>query len=201
MPKPAIYHALEANSISPYLHRGFLCRTNVLYYQDAGLELVIQALRWEPKKLQRHAYKLLRRREEARVKQALREYQPWDLFERLQEYRGYKGLHAERFANRLVVDYNPEVGIEDPANTAYALRWDWDGVKRSSTEGNRPFITEQIASLLEDSQASKLEALIFGLWDDDTEIGSYEIVDELLTSELATRLFAPQTLLLNNRVH
>ena len=92
-------------------------------------------------------------------------------------------MHAERFANRLVVDYNPEVGIEDPANTAYALRWDWDGVKRSSTEGNRPFITEQITSLLEDSQASKLEALIFGLWDDDTEIGSYEIVDELLNAQ------------------
>ena len=66
--------------------------TDALNYQDAGLELVIQALRWEPKKLQRHAYKLLRRREEARVKQALREYQPWDLFERLQGYRGYKGL-------------------------------------------------------------------------------------------------------------
>ncbi|MGB3759977.1 MAG: STM4015 family protein [Rivularia sp. (in: cyanobacteria)] len=149
--------------------------TDALKYDDAGLELVIQALRWEPKKIQRHAYKLLRKRKEARVKQALEEYQPWDLFERLQGYIGYKGQHTGRFANRVTVDYNPEVGIEDPANTAYALRWDWDG--------DRPTIAEQIASLLQDSRASQLEALIIGLWSDDPGIGTKEIVDRLVDAK------------------
>ena len=149
--------------------------TDALNYQDAGLELLIQALRWKPKKIQRHAYKLLRRREETQVKQALEHYQPWDLFERLQGYLGYKGQHAGRFANRLSVDYNPEVGIEDPVNTAYALRWDWDG--------DSPSITEQLTSILQDSQAGKLEALIIGLWNDDTAGGSDEIVDGLVNGK------------------
>lgn len=146
--------------------------TDALNYQEAGLELVIQALRWEPKILQRHAYKLLRKRKETQVKQALEHYQPWDLFERLQGYIGYKGQHAGRFANRLSVDYNPEVGIEDPANTAYALRWDYDGTY--------PSIAQQITSISQDSQADKLQALIIGLWADDTEVGSDEIVNRLV---------------------
>lgn len=148
--------------------------TDALNYQEAGLELVIQALRWEPKKIQRHAYKLLRRRKETQVKQALEHYQPWDLFERLQGYLGYKGQHAGRFANRLSVDYNPEVGIEDPANTVHALRWDLY---------NNPPIAEQITSISQDSQAGKLEALIIGLWNDDTAGGSDEIVDALVNAK------------------
>ncbi len=157
--------------------------TDALNYQDAGLQLVIQALQNKPKKIQRHAYKLLRRRKETQVKQALEHYQPWDLFERLQGYIGYKGQHAGRFANRLAVDYNPEIGIEDPVNTAYALRWDWDGVKRSSTEDNRPSIAEQITSISQDSQASKLEALIFGSWYSDVAEGYDKIIDELVKAK------------------
>ncbi len=149
--------------------------TDALKYGNAGLELVIQALRWEPKTLQRHAYKLLRKREEARVKQALREYQPWDLFERLQGYIGYKGQHAERFANRQVVDYSVEVGIKDFENTAYALRSNYDG--------DRPPTKEQLTSLLEDSQASKLEALIFSSWYSDVAEGYDKIVNELVKAK------------------
>ncbi len=154
--------------------------TDALKYGDAGLELVIQALQDKPKVLQRHAYKLLRRREEARVKQALEHYQPWDLFERLQGYIGYKGQHAGRFANRLAVDYNPEVGIENPANTAYALRWDdyYHGY-----DYDCPSITEQLATLVEHPQASKLEALIFGVWLDDMAGGSDEIIDGLVNAK------------------
>ncbi|AFY57542.1 hypothetical protein Riv7116_5145 [Rivularia sp. PCC 7116] len=149
--------------------------TDALNYQEAGLELVIQALQNKPKIIQRYAYKLLRRRKETQVKQALEHYQPWDLFERLQGYIGYKGEHAGRFANRLSVDYNLEVGIEDSTNTAYALRWDWDG--------DRPTIAEQITSISQDSQAGKLEALIIGLWADDTEVGSDEIVSRLVDAK------------------
>ncbi|MEM6753072.1 MAG: STM4015 family protein [Cyanobacteria bacterium P01_C01_bin.38] len=145
--------------------------TDALNYQEAGFELVIQALQNKPKILQRHAYKLLRRRKETQVKQALEHYQPWDLFERLQGYIGYKGQHAGRFANRLSVDYNPEVGIQDPANTAYALRWDLY---------NNPPIAEQITSISQDSQAGKLEALIIGTWLDDMAGGSDEIINGLV---------------------
>ncbi|MGB6299949.1 MAG: STM4015 family protein [Rivularia sp. (in: cyanobacteria)] len=148
--------------------------TDALNYQEAGLELVIQALRWKPKRLERHAYKLLRKRKETQVKQALEHYQPWDLFERLQGYIGYKGQHAGRFANRLSVDYNPEVGIEDPTNTAYALRWDYDG--------DSPSIAQQITSISQDSQAGKLEALIIGLWDDVGDSNS-EVIDGLVDAK------------------
>lgn len=147
--------------------------SDALNYGDVGLGLVIQALRQENKVIQRSAYKLLRKREEAQVKQALREYQPWDLFERLQGYRGYKGLHIERFANLQVVDYNPEVGIEDPVNKAYALRWDYGG--------DRASIAEQLTSLLQDSQAGKLEALVFGLWGEGDD--SSEIVNSLVDAK------------------
>ncbi len=142
--------------------------TDALKYGDAGLELVIQALRWEPKKIQRHAYKLLRRREEVEVKQALEEYQPWDLLER------FKELYAETFANRQIVDYNPEVGITNPANTAYALRWDYDSA---------PLETELLTSFLEDSQASKLEALIIGEWGEAYENDSSEIINVLVNAK------------------
>ena len=138
--------------------------TDALKYGDAGLELVIQALQNKPKRLERHAYKLLRKRKETQVKQALEHYQPWDLFERLKE------LYAETFANRQIVDYNPEVGIVEPANTAYALRWDYDSA---------PLETELLTSFLEDSQTSKLEALIIGEWGEAYENDSSEIINVL----------------------
>ena len=149
--------------------------TDALKYGDAGLDLVIQALQNKPKRLERHAYKLLRRREEARVKQALREYQPWDLFERLQGYQGYNTQHSERFANRQVVDYSVETGIEEPT-TAYALRCDY-------YYGDRTSVIEQLTTISEDSQASNLEALVFGVWLDDMAGGSDEIIDGLVNAK------------------
>ncbi|MDY6899816.1 MAG: HEAT repeat domain-containing protein, partial [Cyanobacteriota bacterium] len=148
---------------------------DALKYGDVGLELVIKALQQEKKIVQRSAYKLLRKREETQVKKALEQYKPWNLLERLEGYRGYKGLHAEQFANRQVVDYNPEIGIEDPVNTAYALRWDYHDSYLA--------ITEQFTSLLEDSQASKLEALVIGLWGDDVGDGNSTVVDALLNAK------------------
>ncbi|MEH1796869.1 MULTISPECIES: WD40 repeat domain-containing protein [unclassified Nostoc] len=48
-----------------------------LNYGEAGLDLVIQAWQYESGKFKWGAYSLLRHREEARVKQALQEYNPW----------------------------------------------------------------------------------------------------------------------------
>ncbi|MGB3640202.1 MAG: HEAT repeat domain-containing protein [Rivularia sp. (in: cyanobacteria)] len=146
--------------------------SDALKYGDKGLELVIQALQQDKKIIQRHAYKLLRCRQEKQVKQALLEYQPWNLFERLQGYRGYKDLYVECFANRQVVDYNREIGIENPVNTAYALRSNYE---TSS-------ITEQLTHLLQDSQASNLEALVIGRWD-VYHSDSSKIVNALVNSK------------------
>ena len=129
-----------------------------LNYGNEGLDLVIEALQQNNKIIQRHAYKLLRRRQEKQVKQALREYQPWNLFERLRGYAGYvehRGVYVDCFANRQVVEYSTEIGIEDPVNTAYALH----------TYYRNFSIIEEIKNLLQDSQASNLEALIIRAWD------------------------------------
>jgi HEAT repeat protein len=75
---------------------------DALNYGEEGLDLVIRALQDESQQVQRYAYKLLRNREEDRVKEALVNYQPWNLRERFQEYPGYQGRHATIFANRRV---------------------------------------------------------------------------------------------------
>ncbi|MDY6900944.1 MAG: HEAT repeat domain-containing protein, partial [Cyanobacteriota bacterium] len=83
----------------------FKALSDALNYQEAGLDLVIQSLHSDSKTIQRSAYNVLRKRKEPQVKQALRDYQPWYLFEPLQGYcRQYGGGY---FANRKVLDFNP----------------------------------------------------------------------------------------------
>ncbi|KAF3884874.1 MULTISPECIES: STM4015 family protein [Nostocales] len=129
-----------------------------LNYGDAGLDVVIQALKDEAKQVQRFAYRLLRPREEQKVKLALQQYTPWDLVERLAQYPGYQGMHATRFANRQVADFDPNVGITDPIGTAYAIRWTYDPEE---------YAIAKLASLLEDPKAKQLEALVFGMWSEE----------------------------------
>ncbi|MEM7714274.1 MAG: STM4015 family protein [Cyanobacteria bacterium P01_A01_bin.68] len=142
-----------------------------LNYGNEGLDLVIQALEQNNKTIQRHAYKLLRRRQEKQVKQILEAYQPWYVFDRLSEHKVCKALRGEGFSNRQVVDYNPKIGITDPKNTAYKLRCNYD---------SRNSITEKLTNLLEDSQANKLEALIIGEWGEAYDNDSSEIIDTLV---------------------
>jgi WD40 repeat protein len=53
-----------------------------LKYGEAGVYLVVQALLWdESKQVQRAAYSILRERTEPRVKQAIQQYNPWQLLE------------------------------------------------------------------------------------------------------------------------
>ena len=147
--------------------------SDALNYGEPGLELVIQALQQEKKIIQRSAYKLLRRRQEKQVKQALREYQPWNLFERLQGYLGYEELYVECFVNRQVVEYSTEIGIEDPLNTAYELH----------TYYRNSSIIEEITNLLQDSQASNLEALIIRAWENLYRSDSSKIVNALVNAK------------------
>jgi hypothetical protein len=53
--------------------------SEALKYGEAGLDLVIQALQDESEQIERAAYRLLREKEEPKVKQILQEYDPWRL--------------------------------------------------------------------------------------------------------------------------
>jgi hypothetical protein len=149
--------------------------SETLKYGDAGLDLLIQALQDESKVVKRSAYQLLRKRVEPQVKQALQAYTPWNLVERLEEYPGYKGMHAEKFANRQVVEYNPEIGITNTADTAYVIRCDYDDEEDAVIRLER---------FLEDAKVGELEALVFGQWysemsDDD----SSRIIEALVAAK------------------
>ena len=97
--------------------------------------------------------------------------QPWNLHERLEKYPGYRGMHVSRFANRQVVEYNPKIGISDFVNTAYAIRCEYDQQEDAA---------QKLAELLQNSQASKLEALIFGMWHGEMYAHSSKLVVDAL---------------------
>ncbi|MGI2902039.1 STM4015 family protein [Tolypothrix sp. VBCCA 56010] len=95
----------------------------------------------------------------------------WNLHERLEKYPGYRGMHVSTFANRQVVEYNPEVAISDFVNTAYAIRCEYDEQEDA---------TVKLVELLQDSQASKIEALIFGMWHGEMYAHSSKLVVDAL---------------------
>lgn len=127
-------------------------------YGDAGLNLVIDALNNYKREVRKNAYQLLQQREENKAKEAVSNYKFWSDFEYL---NGLPNSYSEIFAHRKVKNFNPEIGITDPVNTAYALRqpsYSWRGEKQEP-------ITKQFELLLQDNRASQLEALVFGFWD------------------------------------
>ena len=127
-------------------------------YGDRGLNLVIDALGNYRREVRKNAYQLLKQREEKKAKEAVNNYKFWSDFEYL---NGLPNSHTQVFAHRQVEDFNPETGINDPVYIAYALRqpgYIWRGEKQE-------LITKQFNLLIKDSQASKLEALVFGFWD------------------------------------
>jgi hypothetical protein len=140
---------------SPMIEARIAAVAEALQYGDAGLELVIEALKDAEKQVRRSAYLLLREREEPQVKQALRDYKTWNLVERL-DINGYP-LHATTFANRKVEEFDSEIGITDPSSTAYAFR---------VAKWNDPQDIDitYLAKLLQDDRASLVEALVFGVW-------------------------------------
>ena len=113
-----------------------------LKYGDAGLDLVIKALQDESAQIQRSAYQLLLNRREPKVKQAIRELKSWYLVERLQQ-KLKDPRYCTTFSNRKVNKFTPETGITETAGIAYVIE-------------NYNFDT-----LLQDPQASKIEALLF----------------------------------------
>ncbi|MBW4509657.1 MAG: STM4015 family protein [Scytonematopsis contorta HA4267-MV1] len=145
--------------------------SEALKYDDAGLDVVIQALWNESKVVQRFAYSLLRKREESKVKQALSVYKPWFLEERLTD------KYPSTFANRKKVDFDVDSGITDPVGNAYALGSSYD-----SDDGEAD-VTEKLAQLLQDPQAVNLEALIIGMWNSPYDESSSGIINALVEAK------------------
>ncbi|WP_375510735.1 STM4015 family protein [uncultured Nostoc sp.] len=145
--------------------------SEALKYGDTGLDVLIQGLQDKSRLVQRFAYRLLRQKVEPQVKQALQTYKPWYLEERFNEYP----MNASLFANRQVVDFDPNVGIAEPVNNAYALR-----CGHYEYEQNLP---SQLSRLLEEPNSDKLEALVFGLWVEAYEIDSSIIVQALVDAK------------------
>lgn len=145
-----------------------------LNYGEAGLDLVIAALKDNSVQVHRTAYLLLREKTDPKVRQALQEYRTWNLFERLEGYLGYSGLHVTTFANRKVENLDPQTGITDPVGTAYFLGLDWDANEN---------ITNPLEMVLQDPQVSQVEALVFGMWNGNVAVdGSSKILVDALVA-------------------
>ena len=148
--------------------------SEALKYGDAGLDVLIQGLQDKSRLVQRFAYRLLRQKVEPQVKQALQAYKSWYLEERFNEYQGYKGYHVTQFANRQVVEFDANVGIVEPVNNAYALRFDYE---------NHENLPSKLSRLLQEPNAEKLEALVFGLWAETSQTDSSSIVQALVDAK------------------
>lgn len=149
---------------------------------DCESDVVIQALKHESKQVQRFAYQLLRKRVEPQVKQALQEYKPWNLVERLDEYLGYKGRHAQRFALRQVVEFDSPKSIIDPNGTAYALRGEYYEYYEDDDEYYED-VMGNLAKLLQHPKVGELEALVIGMWPQPYENGSRSLVEALVDAK------------------
>nr|WP_322714978.1 STM4015 family protein [Nostoc sp. ChiSLP03a]MDZ8216263.1 STM4015 family protein [Nostoc sp. ChiSLP03a] len=145
--------------------------SEALKYGDAGLDVLIQALQDKSRLVQRFAYRLLKQRVEPQVKQALQTYKPWNLEERFEKYQE---SDITQFANRQVVDFEKNIGIVEPVNKAYALRYEYD---------NEEDLPSQISRLLQEPNADKLEALVLGLWAEAYERDSSDIVPTLVDAK------------------
>lgn len=147
--------------------------SEALKYGDAGLDVLIQALQDKSRLVQRFAYRLLKQKAESQVKQALQAYKPWYLEERFNQYQGY---NVTQFANRQVVEFDANTSVTEPLNKAYALRyWPYE---------NEDDLPSKFSKLLQEPNADKLEALVFGLWEEEAhESNSSGIIEALVEAK------------------
>ncbi|MDZ8094134.1 MAG: STM4015 family protein [Nostoc sp. DedQUE05] len=150
--------------------------SEALKYGDAGLDVLIQALQDKSRLVQRFAYRLLKQKTERQVKQALQAYKPWNLEERFNEYQGYKNDRVTQFANRQVIEFDANVGIVEPVNNAYALRFEYENQ-------NHDNLPRKLSRLLQETNADKLEVLVFGLWAETSQSDSSSIVQALVDAK------------------
>ena len=118
---------------SPIVEARIAALSEALKYGEAGLDLAIEALQDNSLQVQRSAFLILRERLNNKVRQALLDYDPWQFFTTLDNWKQK--------------EFNPQSGIIDPVGTAYVVN------------------VEQLKLLLQDSQASQVEALICQMLD------------------------------------
>ncbi|MDZ8105312.1 MAG: HEAT repeat domain-containing protein [Nostoc sp. DedQUE12a] len=135
---------------------------DALNYQAEGLNLVIKSLQDSSRKVRQAAYNLLCYRIEPQVKQILQEYKYWDLFERIDEtlIKGYIYNTFTEFYSREVESYDPNIGLQNPAEKAYV-------------------IDDDVITFLREPKVNKVEALIFRGYYDLWRILSPEIIKNI----------------------
>lgn len=82
--------------------------------------------------------------------------------------------HVERFAGKVVVDWNPEVGIKNPETTLYRLGLAYGGSEHTMW-------SDKFANFLKDPAVSTVTGLVIGAWTDDFSDGDETagIVEEI----------------------
>ncbi|AVH71461.1 hypothetical protein [Nostoc sp. 'Lobaria pulmonaria (5183) cyanobiont'] len=136
---------------------GIAALSEALNYGDAGLCLVIEALKNKSKKIQKYALNILKNTEISQAKLALQNYKFWSNFEK--NYSIPCG-YSTTFANRKVIEFDPKIKINDTDNIAYALR-----IVPAESYG-KPVMSsvDKLQILLQSPLANQIEALVFGLW-------------------------------------
>ncbi len=148
--------------------------SEALNYGGVGLDLVIAALKDKYRKVRHTAAELLQEREEKSAKYALKNYKFWNVFERL---NGYPNSNVTTFANRKVIEFEPNIDITDTVDTAYALRsYRW----RNNSHGMT--CAEKFKLLTENPLCNLIEALVFGMWSGFNDNSSYHPVANALAA-------------------
>jgi hypothetical protein len=83
--------------------------------------------------------------------------------------------HVEQFAGKTVVDWDPEVGIENPDTTIYRLSLSYDEWRDTSW-------TDSFAVFLDDSAASASTGLVVGAWNFEEENEAERIVEAIVAA-------------------
>jgi len=105
----------------------------------------MNSLQDSSRKVRQTAYNLLCYRIEPQVKQVLQDYKYWDLFERIDEtlIEGYIYNTFTEFYYLEVESYDPNIGLQNPAEKAYVIDDD------------------NLTTFLREPKVNKVEALIF----------------------------------------
>ncbi len=155
---------------SPVIASRISALNEALNYGKPGLNLVILALEDRIRQVRQAAFLLLQERVEPQAKLAVQKYKFWSSFERL---NGLPCKYVTTFANRKVVEFDLDSGINNPGSTAYSLRTVSRGPKRYEPH---VMIEYKLKILLQHRRMRRLvEALVFG-------VDSDSIVDYLVAN-------------------
>lgn len=108
---------------SPVVEARVAALSEALKYGEAGLDLIIQALKDPSGQVQHSASLVLKREKTLKVRQALLEYDPWLFFTTL--------------ANWKLEKFDPQIGITDPVGTAYVVELDQFKILLQNPQANQ----------------------------------------------------------------